>query len=82
MLTDTKSRLLDGLGHIEPDALLQLMVMARDDERQGKIDAGVGVYKTSEGATPVMRAVKEAEKRLHAEQDSKAYLGMAGDNGF
>ncbi|NNC47039.1 MAG: aspartate/tyrosine/aromatic aminotransferase [Sphingomonas sp.] len=82
MLTDTKSRLLDGLEHIEPDALLQLMVMARDDERQGKIDAGVGVFKTSEGKTPVMRAIKEAEKRLHEEQDSKAYLGMAGDKLF
>lgn len=82
MLTDTKARLLDGLAPIEPDALLQLMVMAKADDRQGKIDAGVGVYKTSESKTPVMRAIKEAERRLHESQDSKSYLGMAGDKQF
>ena len=73
------SGLFAGLEPIEPDALLQLMVMARADERPHKIDAGVGVYKTSEGATPVMRAVRAAEARLHDEQDSKSYLGMRGD---
>ena len=82
MLTDTKALLLDGLKPIEPDALLQLIAKAQADERQGKIDAGVGVFKTSEGHTPVMKAVKIAEKRLHEEQDSKAYLGMRGDKLF
>ncbi|MCJ7421955.1 aspartate/tyrosine/aromatic aminotransferase [Sphingomicrobium astaxanthinifaciens] len=62
--------------------MLQLMVMARADDRPHKIDAGVGVYKTSDGATPVMRAVREAEQRLHDTQDSKGYLGMRGDAGY
>ncbi|WP_260482141.1 amino acid aminotransferase [Sphingomicrobium flavum] len=79
MLTDTKALLLDGLKPIEPDALLQLIAKAQADDRQGKIDAGVGVYKTSEGVTPVMKAVKIAEQRLHEEQTSKSYLGMRGD---
>ncbi|WP_265535980.1 amino acid aminotransferase [Sphingomicrobium astaxanthinifaciens] len=76
------SGLFSGLEPIEPDALLQLMVMARADDRPHKIDAGVGVYKTSDGATPVMRAVREAEQRLHDTQDSKGYLGMRGDAGY
>jgi aromatic-amino-acid transaminase len=40
------------------------------------------VYKDASGKTPVMRAVKEAERRLVAEQDTKAYTGLAGDSAF
>ena len=29
-----------------------------------KINLGIGVYKDAQGTTPIMRAVKEAEKRL------------------
>ncbi|MEN3971691.1 amino acid aminotransferase [Sphingomicrobium sp. XHP0235] len=74
--------LFDALDPIQPDALLQLMLKARADERPNKIDAGVGVYKTSDGDTPVMRAVKIAEARLHDMQDSKSYLGMRGDQAY
>jgi hypothetical protein len=35
-----------------------------------------------EGRTPMMRAVKEAERRLLEAQATKAYLGPAGDEGF
>ncbi|WP_265563591.1 amino acid aminotransferase [Sphingomicrobium arenosum] len=76
------SGLFSGLSPIQPDALLQLMVMARADDRPQKIDAGVGVYKTSDGKTPVMSAVRKAEQRLHDAQDSKSYLGMRGDAGY
>ena len=61
------------------DKILQLMQMYRDDPREGKIDLGVGVYKNPQGVTPVMRAVKAAEKRLWEEQTTKAYVGLAGD---
>lgn len=65
-----------------PDALLQLIKLHAADERADTIDLGVGVYRTADGGTPVFRAVKAAEKRLLAEQDSKAYLGPEGDTGF
>ncbi|HEV2044757.1 MAG TPA: amino acid aminotransferase, partial [Sphingomicrobium sp.] len=52
------------------------------DTRPEKIDVGVGVYKDGEGRTPVMRSVKAAEKLLWEQQDSKAYLGGAGDTLF
>ena len=42
------------------DKILQLVQMYKDDPRKDKIDLGVGVYKTAEGVTPVMRAVKAA----------------------
>jgi len=65
-----------------PDGILALMSLYRDDPRAGKIDLGVGVYRDETGATPVMRAVREAERRLHESQTSKTYLGLAGDTAF
>lgn len=65
-----------------PDALLALIKMHAADERPDKIDLGVGVYRTNEGATPVFRAIKAAEQKLVDTQDSKSYLGPEGDIGF
>ncbi|RWA76869.1 amino acid aminotransferase [Mesorhizobium sp.] len=64
------------------DKILALIGLYRADTRPGKVDLGVGVYKDRDGRTPVMRAVREAEKRLLATQDTKTYLGLAGDTGF
>ena len=66
----------------KPDAILALMQMYRDDPRAGKVDLGVGVYKNAAGITPVMRAVKAAEEQLWQVQDSKSYVGLAGDPAF
>ena len=64
------------------DKILALMQQFREDPREQKIDLGVGVYKNAEGVTPVMRAVKAAERRLVDEQTTKAYTGLAGDPAF
>jgi len=64
------------------DKILALMQMYREDPRDTKIDLGVGVYKNAEGVTPVMRAVKAAERQLVEIQDTKVYTGLAGDPGF
>ncbi len=64
------------------DKILQLMQFYREDPRDNKIDLGVGVYKDATGLTPVMRAVKAAEKRIWEEQKSKSYTGLAGDPAY
>ncbi len=64
------------------DQILKLMAMFRDDPRTDKIDLGVGVYKAETGLTPVMRAVKGAEKRLWEVETTKTYTGLAGDPAF
>jgi aromatic-amino-acid transaminase len=64
------------------DKILVLMSMFRDDPRADKIDLGVGVYRDAEGRTPVMRAVKEAERLVWDAQTTKAYTGLAGDPAF
>src|SRR6476659_4638122 len=73
---------LAGLSPIKSDSLLALIALANADTRPEKIDVGVGVYRDGHGHTPVMRSVKAAEKRLWETQDSKAYLGGAGDTVF
>ncbi|MBB3033656.1 amino acid aminotransferase [Alteriqipengyuania lutimaris] len=74
--------MLDRLQDTPPDALLALIAQFAADEREQKIDLGVGVYRTDDGDTPVFEAVKAAEQRLLDEQDSKSYLGPEGDRGF
>jgi aromatic-amino-acid transaminase len=64
------------------DSLLRLIGAFRADPRAHKIDLGVGVFRDDSGHTPVMTAIKQAEMRLIATQDSKAYLGPEGDKGF
>ncbi|MEL7690926.1 aromatic amino acid transaminase [Citromicrobium bathyomarinum] len=74
--------MLERLKDTPPDALLALIAQFASDEREDKIDLGVGVYRTDDGATPVFGAIKAAEQRLWEEQDSKSYLGPEGDRGF
>ncbi len=64
------------------DKILQLIAMFRDDPRTTKIDLGVGVYKDATGLTPVMRAVKAAERKLCEIETTKTYTGLAGEPAF
>jgi len=61
------------------DAILGLITEHKNDPRPQKVDLGVGVFRTAEGETPVLDVVKRAEQRLVDTQDSKAYIGTAGD---
>ncbi|PAU97434.1 aromatic amino acid transaminase [Paracoccus salipaludis] len=65
-----------------PDKILALMGEFRADTRQGKIDLGVGVYKDPTGLTPVMRAVKEAERRIWETETTKAYTALTGEPAY
>ena len=64
------------------DKILALMQMFREDPRDQKIDLGVGVYRNPQGVTPIMRAIKAAERKWWEEETTKAYTALAGDPGF
>lgn len=66
----------------EPDGILKLMRAYAEDPRPDRIDLGVGVYRTDSGETPVMRAVKAAERRLWETERTKSYVGIPGDPAF
>ncbi|WP_340109927.1 amino acid aminotransferase [Pikeienuella sp. HZG-20] len=64
------------------DPILQMAADFRADPRAGKLDLGVGVYRNEAGLTIIPKAVKLAEERLLAAQDTKTYLGLLGDVEF
>jgi aspartate/tyrosine/aromatic aminotransferase len=61
-----------------PDAILGLTEAFKKDPNPDKINLSVGVYKDAQGTTPILEVVKEAEKRLLAEETNKSYLGIDG----
>jgi aspartate aminotransferase len=74
--------MLESLNPQPQDKILALISMYRDDPRPLKIDLGVGVYKDPTGLTPVMRAVKAAEKTLWEAETTKTYTGLAGEPAY
>ncbi|MGC4029043.1 MAG: amino acid aminotransferase [Steroidobacteraceae bacterium] len=74
--------MFEHLSSCPPDPILRLIDLHRRDERPGKIDLGVGVYRSETGATPVMEAVRLAQQALLAREQTKAYLGTEGNAAF
>lgn len=74
--------MLHALGSATPDPIIRLMHAFAADPRPDRIDLGVGMYRDEAGGTPVMAAVHAAELRVLAAQETKGYLGLAGDPAF
>lgn len=74
--------MFQSLQRMPPDSIVSLIAAFQQDSRVEKIDLGIGVYQDEAGNTPVMAAVKEAERRLLETQQSKSYQGIAGDADF
>ena len=74
--------MLEHLKELPADKIIALMAEFRADPRDNKVDLGVGVYKDASGNTPVMRAVKAAEKQLWERETTKTYTALAGDPAF
>lgn len=62
-----------------PDPILGLTELFKADPNPDKINLSVGVYQDSQGKTPVLATVKEAEKRILEKENSKGYLPMTGE---
>jgi len=82
ILLDDKPLLLDRLEAQAQDSLIALIALAEADPRPTKIDVGVGVYRDAAGNTPILRAVKAAERILLETQATKSYIGSQGDARF
>ncbi|MBV2128839.1 amino acid aminotransferase [Arsukibacterium indicum] len=67
---------------VATDPILGLMAEYKADLNPNKVDLGVGVYKDEQGHTAVLKCVKEAEALRLKQEDSKTYIGMAGDLTF
>jgi len=60
------------------DPILGLADLFRADDRQNKINLGIGVYKDETGKTPVLTSVKKAEQFLLENETTKTYLSIDG----
>ncbi|MBL4581715.1 MAG: aminotransferase class I/II-fold pyridoxal phosphate-dependent enzyme, partial [Gammaproteobacteria bacterium] len=74
--------MFSSLNALTPDPILGLIALANKDNNPRKVDLGVGVYKDESGATPIMVAVKTAERNCADKELSKAYIGPAGPAEF
>lgn len=61
------------------DPILGLTELFKADPNPDKINLSVGVYQDATGKTPVLETVKEAEKRILEQENSKGYLPMTGE---
>src|SRR6478609_813777 len=71
--------MFDSLPQAPPDAILGLADAFKNDKSPHKINLSVGVYKDEQGNTPILTCVKDAERRLLANEKSKGYLSIEGD---
>lgn len=74
--------MFETLQSMPADPILRLIAEHRNDPRPEKIDLGVGVYRNAAGETPVLDVVKKAERHLVDSQDTKSYIGTAGNPAF
>jgi aspartate aminotransferase len=72
----------ESLKSLPPDAIIGIMALFRADQDPRKVDLSVGVYQDDKGRTPVLECVKRAEREIFEKQETKSYVGIAGNLGF
>ena len=70
--------MFETLSMAPPDPILGLNEAFRKDPNPRKINLSVGVYKDAAGNTPILKSVKEAERRLLEAETNKSYLPIEG----
>ncbi len=70
--------MFENLQAAPPDAILGLNEAFKADPNPQKVNLSVGVYRDSQGVTPILECVKLAERRLLETETSKGYLGIDG----
>ena len=63
----------------EDDPIESMFVRLGADRSPERMDLGIGVFRDDSGEVPVFRAVLEAESRVVAREESKAYKGPLGN---
>lgn len=61
-----------------PDSILGIIDAFKRDPNPNKINLSVGVFQDAQGRTPILACVKEAERRMMNDEQSKNYLGIDG----
>jgi len=67
---------------LPPDSILGLAAECRADPNPDKVDLTIGIYMDEAGLCPVFEAIRQAQRSLVEEEQSKAYLSPQGDPAF
>lgn len=67
-----------GIPLAPPDPILGLTDAYNADTNPNKVNLGVGVYQDAAGKVPVLKSVREAERRWYEAESSKSYLPIDG----
>jgi aspartate aminotransferase len=74
--------MFERLEPVIPDPILRLMAAYRADPEPRKVALGIGVYRDDRGDTPILPSVRQAERIMLARQETKSYVGSAGNLGY
>lgn len=67
---------------LPPDSILGLAAACRADPNPDKVDLTIGIYMDEAGLCPVFEAIKQAQRSLVEEEQTKAYIPPQGDPAF
>jgi len=70
--------MFESIEKLPADPILGLTAAFEQDPNPKKIDLGAGVYKDETGRTPIFEAVREAQRRVAAEETTKVYISQPG----
>lgn len=82
VLNESMSRLGQTQKVVQEDPIFELLQAFRRDDREDKIDLGIGVYRDHANQSPVFEAIKQAEQWRVDNEPDKAYIGPLGDVEF
>lgn len=74
--------MLENLPRLPDDPILGLAAACKADSNPDKVDLTLGIYMDEQGLTPVVDAIKRAERVLLEDENSKSYLPPAGVASF
>ena len=64
------------------DPIMGITELYNTDTNPNKINLSMGVFKDEQGNTPLLDCVKEAEAKIYATEDTKAYSAIEGFSSF
>jgi aspartate/tyrosine/aromatic aminotransferase len=64
------------------DAILGLTEAFKKDPSPNKVNLGVGVFKDDQGTTPILKCIKEAERKQVETETTKGYLPIPGSPAY
>jgi aspartate/tyrosine/aromatic aminotransferase len=70
--------IFDAIAPAPPDPILGLTEAFKKDPNPKKVNLGVGVYVDDHGNTPILKAVRQAEKILWNSRTTKSYMPISG----